>query len=124
MGLKSDDDIDVIFIIDGEEVENDGEWKGLTQTMNKNFKEQIALVKQDIKQDVQLVNDKVALVKQDIKQDVQLVNDKVALIKQDVQLVNDKVALVNDKVALVKQDVQLVMQEVKLAQEATKAQFD
>ena len=30
MGWKSDEDIDAIFIIDGEEVENDGEWKGLT----------------------------------------------------------------------------------------------
>ena len=95
MGWKSDDDIDAIFIIDGEEEENDGEWKGLTQTMNRNFKEQIGLVNDK----VALVNDKVALV-----------NDKVAHVKEDVQLVNDKVTL--------------VMQEVKLAQEATKAQFD
>ena len=76
MGWKSDEDIDAIFIIDGEEAEDDGEWKGLTQTMNRNFKEQIGLV-----------NDKVALVKQDVqlvKQDVQLVNDKVALVKQDI----------------------------------------
>ena len=67
MGWKSDDDIDAIFIIDGEEVENDGEWKGLTQTMNRNFKEQIGLV-----------NDKVALV-----------NDKVALVMQEVKLAQE-----------------------------------
>ena len=99
MGWKSDEDIDAIFIIDGEEAEDDEEWKGLTQTMNRNFKEQIGLVNDK----VALVNDKVALV-----------NDKVALVKEDI---SDKVALVNDKVAL-------VMQEVKLAQEATKAQLD
>ena len=85
MGWKSDEDIDAIFIIDGEEAEDDGEWKGLTQTMNRNFKEQIGLVKTDI-------NNKYALV----KQDVQLVNDKVALVKQDVQLVMQEVKLVQE----------------------------
>ena len=100
MGWKSDEDIDAIFIIDGEEVEDDGEWKGLTQTMNRNFKEQIGLVKEDI-------SDKVAPVIEDT-------SAKVALAKQDVQLVNDKVALAKED----------IMQEVKLAQEATKAQLD
>ena len=37
IGWKSDKNIDAIFIIDGEYVDNDGEWKGLTQTMNRNF---------------------------------------------------------------------------------------
>ena len=82
MGWKSDYDIDAIFIIDGEEVENDGEWKGLTQTMNKNFKEQIGLVKTDINNKVALVNDKVALV----KQDVQLVKED---IMQELKLVQE-----------------------------------
>ena len=77
MGWKSDDDIDAIFIIDGEEVENDGEWKGLTQTMNKNFKEQIGLVKTDI-------NNKVALVKQDVQLVKEDINNKVELVKQDI----------------------------------------
>jgi len=37
MGWVTDKNIDAIFIIDGEYVDNEGEWKGLTQTMNRNF---------------------------------------------------------------------------------------
>jgi hypothetical protein len=34
-GLFSDNNIDAIFLFNGEEVENAGEWKGLTQTMKR-----------------------------------------------------------------------------------------
>ena len=99
MGFKSGGNIDAIFIIDGEYVDNDGEWKGLTQTMNRNFKQQIAIVNDQTKQQIALVNDKVELVEKKISKDIKLVNEKVELVKEG-------------------------QQEMKLAQEATKAQLD
>ena len=94
MGWKSDDDIDAIFIIDGEEVENDGEWKGLTQTMNRNFIKENNQTKQEVKQQIALVEEKIS---QDVK-----------LIKEDVKLAREEI----------KQEIK---QEMKLAEERTKA---
>ena len=37
MGLRKDEKIDAIILIDGEKVEDQLVWKGLTQTMKKTF---------------------------------------------------------------------------------------
>ena len=41
LGLRTDEIMDAIVLIDGEFVENETEWKGLTQTVKKLFTKEI-----------------------------------------------------------------------------------
>ena len=58
MGFHNDDNIDAFILIDGEAVENECEWKGLTQTMKKEFVRENEKTKREIKQEIDEVNAK------------------------------------------------------------------
>ena len=47
IGWKKDDEIDAIILIDGEKVEDQLVWKGLTQTVKKAFVEELDEMKGD-----------------------------------------------------------------------------
>ena len=55
MGWKSNKNIDAILLIEGEEADEGSEWKGLTQTMNRNFVKGNDQTKLEVKQQVALI---------------------------------------------------------------------
>ena len=55
MGWTDDDNIDALLLITGEEADEGSEWKGLTQTMNRNFVKVSDQTKLEVKQQVALV---------------------------------------------------------------------
>ena len=55
MGWYSDKNIEAILLIEGEEAEEGSEWKGLTQTMNRNFVKGNDQTKLEVKQQVALI---------------------------------------------------------------------
>jgi len=52
IGLRKDETIDAMIIIDGEEEESEVEWKGLTQTMKKVFVKELDEVKVAMQKDI------------------------------------------------------------------------
>ena len=87
VGWETDKRIDSIILIDGEQDEEDGEWKGLTQTMKK-----MIYAKLD---ETQKANDKKMekLADAIVSTNVAIVstNDKVDEVKQDVKLARDEI---------------------------------
>jgi len=49
IGWKTDENMDVIVLIDGEKVDDESEWKGLTQTVKKVIVKENAATKQYFK---------------------------------------------------------------------------
>ena len=69
MALHKDDNIDAFILIDGEAVENECEWKGLTQTMKKEFVKENDKTKREIEK---------------VREEMKLTNDKVDIFKVEV----------------------------------------
>lgn len=69
MALHKDDNIDAFILIDGEAVENECEWKGLTQTMKKEFVKENDKTKREIEK---------------VREEMKLTNDKVDKFKDEV----------------------------------------
>ena len=82
IGRWTDEKIDALILIDGEKVEDELVWKGLTQTMKKVFVEELNVVK------VQ-VND----VQKQLWKDNETMKDELSKVSTQVVSINRKVDL-------------------------------
>lgn len=67
MNFMTDRQIDTIILIDGDEVEDESDWKGLTQAVKSLIVKENDHTKKYFKKEVNVVNDKVQLLREDNK---------------------------------------------------------
>ena len=82
IGMRKDDNIDAIILIDGEQGE-ESEWKGLTQTMKKVFVKELDTTKTFVKKEVDSVKKEVDSLREEMKVQSLKLDKITSLIEQN-----------------------------------------